>query len=396
MTQHPPVDDFLSKLEQSLQDGSFVKLSLGNYTGGDAQLNRIHIRRVVIKKAEHLSFTYRYKTRDIVKNYAPEEAVRILHGLITNEWNAALLCTTEQDLNLQRNPAGKVTIKKSIASHTATAELTHDRQKKRLIQPEGRPYLHALGITDQKGIVHKNAQDKYRQIEKYVEILSGLIKIIPPEKITKIADMGCGKGYLTFALYDYLAHTLNMTPAVTGVDTRADMVDLCNKIAAESDFTHLHFVQDTIVNYDSSGVNLLIALHACDTATDEAIAKGIMAGAEIIVVAPCCHKQIRRQMHAPPQDNAISFLTRHGIFAERQAEMITDGIRALILEYFGYNTKIFEFISDAHTPKNIMIVGTKTKMERQPALLDKIKQAKASFGIEEHFLEKLLHIGSIP
>ncbi len=395
MNIHNPVEQFISDCVQALSERSFVKLTLNNYKGAEEQLNRIHMRRIVIKREEKLSFTYQYKTRDIVKNYRLTEAMSLVSAYIASDFYAALLYTTSGDLHFQRHPDGKVKLKKMAATHTEPAEAGHDRLKKRFIQPEGKAYLHALNITDAQGHVHKNAQDKYRQIDKYVEILSGLIKEISPQAPLKIVDMGCGKGYLTFALYDYVTHSLELACDVVGVDTRADMVALCTKIAADSGFSHLRFVRDSIADYPCDAVNILIALHACDTATDEAIAKGIHAGAELIVVAPCCHKQIRKQMHKTAAENDVQFLTKHGIFEERQAEMVTDGIRAMILEYFGYSTKIFEFISDAHTPKNVMIVGMKTKNAPQcnSALLEKIQKAKSYFGIEHHALEGMLKMG---
>ena len=178
------------------------------------------------------------------------------------------------------------------------------------------------------------------------------------------------------------------------------MVGLCNTVAKKSGFKKLNFAQGTIQDYDAENVNLLIALHACDTATDDAIFKGIKAGAELIVVAPCCHKQIRREIEKNKVNNDVSFLTKYGIFLERQAEMVTDGIRALILEYFGYKTKVFEFISDAHTPKNVLVVGIKSlnplkgtsEEKRKAEILQKIKASKAYFGIGYHHLERLLDL----
>jgi hypothetical protein len=183
-----------------------------------------------------------------------------------------------------------------------------------------------------------------------------------------------------------------MHPTVTGVEYRPELVALCNKIAAEAQFDRLHFAQGCIADFDCSGANILIALHACDTATDDAIYKGITAGADLIVVAPCCHKQIRREMEKSRRHNDLDFLMKHGIFIERQAEMVTDGLRALILEYYGYATKVFEFISDAHTPKNVLIVGSRNRnmVVGDPAIREKITAAKAYFGIESHHLEKVL------
>ncbi len=231
------------------------------------------------------------------------------------------------------------------------------------------------------------AQDKFRQINRYVEILGPLLKAIPRRKLDKIVDMGAGKGYLTFAVADYLANTLHVEAQTVGVELRPELVELCNGIAAKAGLNNLSFAQGSIDGYDSAGTSVLIALHACDTATDDAIAKGIAAEAELIVVAPCCHKQIRREIETANAPTPLDYLLRHGIFVERQAEMVTDGIRALILEYFGYSTKVFEFISDQHTPKNVLIVGQRTKGERDPAILAKIAEAKAMFGIRQHYLE---------
>lgn len=386
MTATSKIANLIAALEESLRDGSFVKLALGAYKGPEDQLKNIQIRKVLIKREEKLGFTYRYKTRDIVKNHGLPEGIDLIREALAKGFHVATLFTTAFDLVLENQ-----TLKKKAASQTTPAPSGHDREKKRLIETEGKTYLHALNITDVQGNVFKNAQDKYRQINRYVEILSSLIKNLPPDRLNRIVDMGSGKGYLTFALYDYLIG-ISLRPEVIGVEYRADLVDLCNRIAAEAQFTGLRFAQGSIADYDCGGANILIALHACDTATDDAIYKGITAGAELIVVAPCCHKQIRREIEKSGLHNDLDFLLKHGIFVERQAEMVTDGLRALILEYHGYATKVFEFISDAHTPKNVLIVGTKSKRApaSDPAILERIKAAKAYFGIETHHLEKRL------
>ena len=381
------VQELLFALQKSLDDDSFVKFTLGNYKGTEEDLQNIQIRRILIKKQEHLSFTFRHKTRDIVKNYSPGEAYSRIQKFMGGDFGAAMLFTTS--FNLAFDAKGK-SLKKSQPTNTEAPAADHDRAKNRLIKAGDQPYLYELGITDETGTVTKNSQDKYRQINRYVEILSTLIKDIPPENIKKFVDMGAGKGYLTFALYDHLTTTLKLSPEIIGVEQRADLVKLCNGIAKKSEFVNLKFVEGTINDYDCAGANVLVALHACDTATDEAIAKGIKAGADLIVVAPCCHKQIRREIEKSKTPNDLDFLMKHGIFVERQAEMVTDGLRALILEYFGYTAKVFEFISDAHTPKNVLIVGTKAaKPPKRDAILKQIKDTKTYFGITTHQLEKL-------
>ncbi len=394
MKTNYPVKQFLLSFDESLKDSSFIKLSLGNYTGTEENLKNIYVRKIIIKRQENLSFTYRYHTRDIVKNYSFAEGVTLIESLIGSGFGAATLFTNDFDLALQQKTAGQYTLKKNKPSQKAPESLEHNRQKNRPIAAGEKPYLHDLNITDASGNVFKNTQDKFRQINKYVEILGGLLKNIPTENIKKIVDMGSGKGYLTFALYDYLTATLGLKPQVTGVEYRQDMVDLCNKIAKNNNFDGLNFAKSSIEEYDSSDANIFIALHACDTATDDALFKAISANADLIVVAPCCHKQIRLEMDKAMADNELAFLTRYGTFMERQSEMVTDGMRALILEYFGYKTKVFEFISDAHTPKNVMIVGTKSPqgLIRNPQALETLKKTKEYFGIGHHHLEKLLEI----
>ena len=394
------IAQFISALEVSLNVRNFVKISLGNYKGTEEALKQILVRKVLIRREEKFAFTFRYKTRDVVKNFNSAEAINLIAEYLQNGFKIATLFTTANDLIFEELNNGKIVIREINASIKEVPADSHDQAKERLIKPELKPYLSELKITDADGKVYKNAQDKFRQINHYIEILSALIKELPEGTIKKVADMGSGKGYLTFALYDYLHSVLKLESEVIGVEYRQDMVDLCNEVAKKSSFDQLDFVQGTIEDYDAKDVNLLIALHACDTATDDAIFKGIKANAELIVVAPCCHKQIRREIEKNKVKNDISFLTKHGIFLERQAEMVTDGIRALILEYFGYKTKVFEFISDVHTPKNVLVVGVKkaeslklkAESERKAEVLQKIKASKVYFGIGYHHLERLLDL----
>jgi len=383
----------LVSLKASLEDNSFVKLSLGNYKGKEVNLKKLYIKRVLIKDADKLSFVYRYQTQDVTKNYTFAEAMELLDQLMGyKSFRFGLLSTINFDEQIDFYKS-RIAVKQLPASAKKVPSKAHDKSKNRKIEAKGKTYLHELGITDPSGKVYKKSQDKYRQINHYIEILSALLKDLPLREMTNIVDMGAGKGYLTFALYDYLNNVLKNPSRVVGVEFRKNLVDLCNHIAKQSDFTELSFEEGTIEQYEPKfDVHVLIALHACDTATDEAIYKGITGHADLIVVAPCCHHQIRKEIEKAKPKNELDFLLRHGIFLERQAEMVTDGIRALILEYYGYSTKVFEFISDAHTPKNVLVVGKKRKNAEvnQAAILTKINEIKAYFGIRYHYLEVLL------
>ncbi|MFY7963839.1 MAG: class I SAM-dependent methyltransferase [Chitinophagaceae bacterium] len=384
--------DLIEALQNSLSNHTFVKLSLGNYKGKEDNLKAIYAKLVLIKKEQKISFTYRYKTNDIVKNYSFSEAFALLNDLISiDNFRFVTLYTTAFDLIAEVSKENAFKLNRIKPTHQLPADLSHDKQKNRKIEAANKPYLQELNIADRQGVVYKNAQDKFRQINHYIEILSSLLKALPSRDIINIVDMGAGKGYLTFALYDYVANTLNKPVSIVGVEFRKDLVNLCNNIAKKSNFYSLSFVQSSIEEYDNTNMNVLIALHACDTATDDAIYKGIKNNADLIVVAPCCHKQIRREIEKNKAKNELDFLIKHGIFLERQSEMVTDGLRALILEYNGYATKVFEFISDAHTPKNVLIVGEKktiTAAEKE-MILEKIKSTKKYFGIHQHHLEML-------
>lgn len=383
--------EFIQVIQDSLALEAFVKLSLVSYNGKEENLKKILIRKVRIKREDKLSFTYKYTTRDTVKNYAYQEALSLIGQLIgIDGFRLTNLYTTKFDLSLQFLNEDKAKLKKKTPSIQEVPSMEHDKKKHRKIEAAGKQYLHELKITDKAGNVYKTTQDKFKQINHYVEILSSLLQKLPNRANTKVVDMGAGKGYLTFALYDYLNNVLKKPTSVIGVEYRKDLVTLCNNIAKKASFHNLEFVQGAIENYENNDIDVLIALHACDTATDDAIFKGIKNEADLIVVAPCCHKQIRREIEKHKTSNDLDFLTKHGVFLERQAEMVTDGIRALILEYYGYSTKVMEFVSDAHTPKNVLIVGSKNNQPigNKATILNKIKATKAFFGIEYHHLEK--------
>jgi hypothetical protein len=383
-------EEFLTAVKSAFAGNTLIKLKLAGYHGGEADLKSIDVKKIVAKGSEKFSFTFHYKTRDIIKNFIQPEALGHLRTALKDEFRSAQLATTEFDMSFERN-GDKVRLKRTEIAGRAAPSTDHNRAKNRPLAETDKPYLHALGISGKDGQVRNDAQDKFRQINKMVEIFAPLIQAIKADK-PRIVDMGAGKGYLDFALYDYLANVANRPAEVVGVEMRHKLVEDGNATAAASGFADLSFVPGTILDYDADGADAVIALHACDTATDDAIFKGIAAGAALIAVAPCCHKQIRRQMEAGKPAAQLDVLLRHGIFLERQAEMVTDTLRALLLELSGYRTKVFEFVSDAHTPKNNLIVAEKDGRagRDREAVLKQIAETKAMFGIERHYLEGLL------
>jgi hypothetical protein len=381
------LEELIEITKKALASEEFVKITLSK-PRIDGPLQNVYIRPVLIKNKAWLSFTYRNKTNDQTKNKSIEEGIQELESLLQNNFLIATLFTTKEDIVFQTAKKGKGILLKKDPSFQKPQSLSHDRTKtKRAL--EGDYYLTLLGINDSEGVLIPKMADKYRQINKYLEIIEGLVKSAElPSKIN-IVDMGSGKGYLTFALYDYLKNKLKLEITLTGIELRQDLVEYCNDIAKQCSFESLNFVCQPIENYSEKKIDILIALHACDTATDDAIYKGIISDSSLIICAPCCHKQIRQQVKGIEQESP---LLKYGIFKERQFEMVTDTIRALLMEENQYQTKIFEFISNEHTRKNVMLVGSKInhKVDKK-TISEEIELVKKEYHIEYHYLEKLLH-----
>lgn len=385
------LSSFLELLQSATHKKELVKLTLGNKRNKNAELKNVFIKNVALKTGDKLCFVYRYPTNDITKNFDSAQGIAAVEKMLREDFLNADLFTANNDFHLLQSATGAVKIQTKPASHASNAgPQQHDKVKTRMVKANNNVYLQQLGITTADGLVKKDMQDKYKQINRYVEIIDGIVKDLDFSNGIHVTDMGSGKGYLTFALYDYLANTLQLKTTITGIEMRPDLVNTCNQVALKASFSQLHFEKGTIADAVLPATDILIALHACDTATDDAIFKGIHANAKVIICAPCCHKQIRRQMKPA---NVLSTITKHGILLERQAEIVTDSIRALLLEASGYKTRVFDFIATEHTPKNVMIVGIRNEngsLKKQECL-EQVQALKALFGIEQHYLEKLLH-----
>ena len=384
------IEKYLNLVAESASQGTLVKMTLSKPVNKHDELRNIYVKPVLIKDRRLFAFTYHYERRDEVKNYDAEQMLEVLKAMLPQRFLNAVLFTVDVDVTLLVSANGKATLQTKKVQECREQNLEHDKQKVRLINPAN-PWWYQLGLTTREGKVTADMQHKFKQIYKYAEIVESLVKPMKFEGTVHIADMGAGKGYLTFALHELLTQRMQMDVDIKGVEIRSDLVLKINEIIKTSGLKGLEFVESSIEAYHPEKLDVLIALHACNTATDDAIASGIKAGAELIVCAPCCHKQIRQEMERSGKVDAI---TRYGIFLERQAVMVTDTIRALVMEYFGYKTQVMEFIEMEHTPKNVLLVGRKTdKPVNREAILLQIKQLKAQYGIREHFLETVLKIG---
>ena len=379
------MEKFFEKLDSALKNNSFVKMTLSKPVSKNSDLRNIYIKPILLKDNKMYQFTYRYERRDETKNFDAKQTMEQVKNLVPEVFQNVSLFTLTEDVTLLVSKKGKPTLMCKKINENREVDMSHDHEKQRLIDPSN-PWWFLLGLTSRDGKVLADMQHKFKQICKYVEIVDGVMRQTKFGDEIHIADMGAGKGYLTFALYEYLTTHYDKKIVMEGVEIRKDLVDKINGIIGSCGIDNMRFVENSIENYKPSNLDVLITLHACDTATDDAILKGIRNNAKLIICAPCCHKQIRREMEKSGKTDAM---TKYGIFLERQAVMITDAVRALVLEYCGYKTQVMEFIEIDNTPKNVLLVGRKfDKPVDKEAIAKQIKELLEQYGIEEHYLWK--------
>jgi len=381
---------FFGLLDSSLAQHQFVKLVLAKPRGAEPGLERVEVRRLALHGADCLSFLYRHATRDITKNLPVGDGVARLQELLGPSFRNAHLRTTSEETQLSIGKRGQchVTVNRSAQARDEPAA-AHNREKQRWIDLS-RPFLVELGVTNAQHQLAPTMARKWKQINKFVEVFAHALAASPLADAGQIhvADFGSGKGYLTFAVHEWLRHVKGVDAQVTGVELRPDMVRLCNDAVARLGLEGLRFDLGDVRSYEPPALDVMIALHACDVATDHAIHLGIRAGAGIILCSPCCHKQIRPQLLSP---HPMRPILQHGVHKDQEAEMVTDSLRALLLEASGYDTQVFEFISLEHTNKNKMILAVKRAQSRPvDAVWAQVRELKQFYGIREQCLETLL------
>jgi SAM-dependent methyltransferase len=385
------VERFLAACARALQAQRFDKLLLAGYRGPELDLKRLAVRAIVLRGQPQLSFVTSYERRDVTKNLPSAEGLAELRSLLGSQgFGNAHLHTYDEELQLALSRKGRWSLRAGRrAAAPAEAAQQHNREKQRLLALD-RPFLAELGVTDAAQRLVPAMARKWKQINRFLEVIGTALEASPlaAQPHIEVLDFGSGKGYLTFALHDHLHQALRRDAHVTGVELREDMVALCNGIVERLGLQGLHFEQGDVSSYAPRPVDVVIALHACDTATDHAIHMGIRGGASIICCAPCCHKQLRPQLLSP---HPLRPILQHGVHLGQEAEMLTDGLRALLLDACGYDTQVFEFVSLEHTAKNKMILAVRRAMPAaKDELLQQVRDIKAFYGVREQCLETLL------
>jgi hypothetical protein len=398
VTQHPFKSQFIDRLRAAIADGSLVRLNLGSPTGRDRSLRNLFIRPIRLRGEVHLSFVYRHATRDVTKNHLPEDGVTLIDELLGHEFADGFLSTITGTAHLNLRKGRQPKLELGVAEDTTPPDLDHDHQKTRTVRTQGNPWLQDLGVTGPDERVRAGMEAKYRQIHRFIEIIAPLLREarLPNDRPVSAIDMGCGKGYLTFALHEHLKRSLPHTARVQGIEQRVELADAANRVATNHQLDGLQFLTGTIGSTVLQPTDIVVALHACDTATDDALAKGIEAGARLLVVAPCCHREVAAQMTAPA---VLSDALRHGILFQREAEFVTDALRAALLEAAGYEARVFEFISPEHTAKNLMISAIRRDSPSDATTATARAKAialAAFYGVRNQRLAQLLGVSLEP
>lgn len=340
---------------------TLIRVILSNPSSKDGVI-KICARPVLKNKSLLFQIEEYTKTQVFHKNLTAGDAGSYLTGKLSSDTSSqtasfknALVETQSFTANVLVSKKGTITIKKKMnaSAKQPKISLSHNRKKKYILE-EGIPvpFLIDLGVMTQNGSIVNAHYDKFRQINRFLEYIEDILPSLPTGRELRILDFGCGKSYLTFAIYYYLKVLKGYPVRITGLDLKEDVIRHCNELAVKYGYDKLEFLCGDIAYYDGcSQVDMVVTLHACDTATDYALAKAVGWGAKVILSVPCCQHELNKQM----KNDLLSPVLHYGILKERMAALMTDGLRAQILEANGYRTQILEFIDMAHTPKNLLI-----------------------------------------
>ncbi len=348
--------DNIKNTVAELVNENMIQAILSNARNAE-QASKVKLRPIRLKDELLIQETVYVGKKVLHTNLTLTEAVAHICKYLEEDFKQGLFQTETVECTILISKKGKATIKKKQKKAAVKADLSHNRQKKYILdEGEKIPFLIDLGIMNLEGKVVHAKYDKFRQINKYLEFIRDIIPKLPKDRTIRIIDFGCGKSYLTFAMYYYLHDMQSLPIEVIGLDLKEDVIAHCNELAKRYGFETLHFEMGDIAQFEGAdAVDMVVTLHACDTATDYAIEKAVKWGASVILTVPCCQHEVNAQI----QSDLLKPVLKYGLLKERMSALITDAIRANMLEALGYDTQVLEFIDMEHTPKNILIRATK-------------------------------------
>lgn len=347
---------------------------------------KVEVKPIELKGSLHYQFSYHYSNKVTHENLDPQDSLDRLNELFQQQFKQGLIHTAQADYQVLISKKFKVTILKKNPTKQQV-ELTHNRKKKYLIE-EGTPvpFLMELGVMNAEGKVLAKKFDKFRQINRFLEMIRDVVPHLNKKRKINIVDFGCGKSYLTFALYHYLRNIEGLDIHVIGLDLKEDVIRHCSALAEKMEFNQLRFMVGDINQFQElNQVDMVVTLHACDTATDAALEKAVRWGADVILSVPCCQHELFDQVN----NETMAPMLKHGIIKERFAALATDSIRAQLLEIIGYKTQLLEFIDLEHTPKNLLIRAVKGGSGERTELVEQYLSFKQFLQVDP-YLERAL------
>lgn len=349
------MDELSGLLRESINE-KLVQVILSN-SRDRSYGDKLKLRPVLLQGKLMFQSTRYAGTQVFHENHDARRACELIEELLQGQFRQCEIVTRDKSATVLVSKKGKMTVKTRTAVCNALGELSHNREKQYILK-EGClvDFLVGLGVQTPDGRITKNKYDKFRQINRYLEFIEDILDELPRKGTIHVIDFGCGKSYLTFAMYYYLHVLQGRDIHITGLDLKEDVIRHCNELAAQCGYEQLQFQVGDISAYEGEQkVDMVVSLHACDTATDYALEKAVGWGARVILAVPCCQHEINRQIHC----GELEPLLRYGVIKERMSALITDAIRAGLLEQQGYDTQILEFIDMEHTPKNLLIRAVK-------------------------------------
>ncbi len=370
-----------------------IQIVLSN-TRDAGRASKVKVRPVLLKGNLMFQETLYKGTQVFHSNRTGEQMQEALLSYMEELFRQGQVICKEEDATVLIGKKGSVSLKRRQRNHEKSGQgtgpagdMAHNRSRQYILQ-EGEPadFLVGLGVQTPEGKIPKAKYDKFRQINRYLELIEDILDKLPTDRTIRIVDFGCGKSYLTFAVYYYLHQLQHRDIKVTGLDLKPDVIEHCSCLARKLQYDRLDFCQGDICSFETDDrVDMVISLHACDTATDYALEKAVKWGASVIMAVPCCQHELNRQIHC----DELKMILRYGVIRERMAALITDALRADILEQNGYDTQILEFIDMEHTPKNLMIRAVRSERMRPASGRNSLNRVMEFLQVEPA-LNKLL------
>ena len=376
----------MNLLRQTMNE-NMLRMTISGKRHGELA-DKVKIRPVKLKEELYFQTSVSDGKKEFHKNYEKAELLEQLDHWLRKDYRQLQMDTTTQSIQALVSKKGKATVKQKIARDMRSARVLDHNRKKRYLLEEGTPipFLVDLGVMTAEGAIVRSRYDKFRQINRYLEFVEDILPELDKDRELTLIDFGCGKSYLTFALYYYLTVKKQYRIRMIGLDLKKDVMEHCQELAEKYGYERLTFLTGDIADYDGvEQVDMVVSLHACDTATDYALEKALQWNAKVIFAVPCCHHELNRQMHSTEMNPVL----KYGLIQERMAALMTDAFRADVLELEGYQVQVLEFIDMEHTPKNILIRAVKQNtplsFEKKEKLLDSLKTCMGIWNVNPLF-----------